>query len=108
MKLTDVDIRIILSNLDFEKKLVQSFNDAGGGCLDAFKRLTGEEIIDIFARNGLRMTYNESWHMDQINKFDVDNAKAFAEKIGKFNMDNVEEKKDSVPVEDYPPRNTYE
>ena len=71
MDLTDDEIKIKICETDFIQKLEKSFELAGGGSLESFRKMTGDEIIDVFARNGLRLIFFTDCHMNAVTENQV-------------------------------------
>jgi hypothetical protein len=52
---------------DFWIKLEEAYEKAGGGIpIERAVKMPFGEMVAILAQNGIRMTYNEDWHISKI------------------------------------------
>lgn len=66
---TEQDFAIALAKADFIQSLEQACQSAGGGSWESFRNCTFEGVVDTLSRNGVRMIYDERYHMN--NYLDV-------------------------------------
>lgn len=59
---------IQLCREDFWRELAKAVAAAGGtpSAIGRWKMLSLQEVVDILAQNGIRMTYDPAWHFDNI------------------------------------------
>jgi hypothetical protein len=58
------DIQAALAKADFIKSFTQACSEAGGGTWNGLKDKPFEQVVDSIARNGIRVEFDRSYHLD--------------------------------------------
>lgn len=61
------ETKVFLCNDDFYDMLAKACEQAGGGDVLKMRRMAFEDVVQMVARNGLRMVYMADKHMDSLH-----------------------------------------
>lgn len=53
---------------DFWNKLQEAMEQCGGPPAHRLATMPLKDAVDLLAQNGIRMTYNEDWHINAVGK----------------------------------------